>query len=108
MSKKLKEEPFFADDILEELEKTGICVCSPICKHGAVAVIDAVTEKYPDANFTMNYAVEGLYNLFVSLQGIFMKLRNKKTGDIKEKTKQFFDMLKKTGIDEALRRLAKE
>lgn len=26
----------------------------------------------------------------------------------KEKTKQFFDMLKKTGIDEALRRLAKE
>ena len=28
--------------------------------------------------------------------------------EIKEKTKQFFDMLKKTGIDEALRRLAKE
>lgn len=67
MSKKTKEEPIFADDILEELEKTGIFVCSPICKHCAVGVIDAVTEKYPDVNITMNYFDEGLYNLFVSL-----------------------------------------
>lgn len=67
MTKKLKEDPFFADDILEELEKTGICVCSPICKHCAVAVIDAVSEKYPNVNFSMNYVGNELYNLFVSL-----------------------------------------
>ena len=69
MTKKTKEEPIFADDILEELKKTGIYVCSPICKHCAIGVIDAVTEKYPDVNITMNYidTDNGLYNMFISL-----------------------------------------
>ena len=66
-SKELKEQPLFDDEVFEEIESTGVCICNPICKHCALSVIKLFTEKYPGVNITLTYNREGMYTLVATL-----------------------------------------
>ena len=67
MSKEIKEEHLFDDEILKEIEERGVCICKPICNHCALSVIELFTEKYPGVNITLTYNREGMYTLVATL-----------------------------------------
>lgn len=65
--KELKERPLFDEDLLEEIEDTGVCICNPICKNCALKVIELFIQAYPGVNITLTYNRDGMYTLVATL-----------------------------------------
>lgn len=66
-TKELKEQPLFDDDLLNEIEDTGVCICRPICKNCAIKVIEIFMQQFPGVNITLTYNREGMYTLVATL-----------------------------------------